>query len=140
MFEYIFKKYPEFFEEFVKEVLEIENVKTSNTFKVIREENKIDILIETDNDIFVIENKVKSHINGEKYIDTEDAKDNGDSDNEDKKDKSIEYTNQLIKYYNYVESKYPDKNRHYFIFKPDYNNIDAELVAKVEKAIKNIRD
>lgn len=140
MFEYFFKKYRELFEEFVKEVLEIENVKTSNTFKVIREENNIDILIETENDIFVIENKVKSHINGEKYIDTEDAKDNEDSDNEDKKDKSIEYTNQLIKYYNYVESKYPDKNRHYFIFKPDYNDIGAELVAKVEKASKDVND
>lgn len=140
MFAYFFKKEPELFEEFANEVLKVKNVKTTNTFEVIREENNIDILIETENDIFIIENKVKSHINGEKYIDTEDAQDKKDSDNEDKKDKSIEYTNQLIKYYNYVESKYPDKNRHYFIFKPTYNDIKAELDAKIEeiKASKDI--
>ncbi len=138
MFAYFFKKYPELFEEFAKEKLSqkdntLENFKIGKFFEITREENNIDILIETENDIFVIENKVKSHINGEKYIGTVDAQENENSDNEEKKDKSIEYTNQLIKYYNYVESKYPDKNRHYFIFKPDYNNTKAELDAKINE-------
>lgn len=144
MFAYFFKRYPDLFEEFAKNKLSkkdntLKDFKIRKYFEITREENNIDILIETDNDIFVIENKVKSHINGEKYIDTEDANDNEDSENEDKKDKSIEYTNQLIKYYNYVESKYPDKNRHYFIFKPDYNYTETELKQKI-KDISNKDD
>lgn len=149
MFSYFFKKYPEIFVCFANEVLNVKDVNTTNTFEVIREENNVDILIETDNDIFVIENKVKSHINGEKYIDdtsqnTNNSEEHNGIDSANKKNdivetdkKGIEYTNQLIKYYNYVESKYPQyKNKHYYIFKPDYNNTEEELRQKIEK-IKN---
>ena len=149
MFSYFFKKYPEIFVCFANEVLNVKDVNTANTFEVIREENNVDILIETDNDIFVIENKVKSHINGEKYIDdtsqnTNNSEEHNGIDSANKKNdivetdkKGIEYTNQLIKYYNYVESKYPQyKNKHYYIFKPDYNNTEEELRQKIEK-IKN---
>ena len=154
MFVYFFKKYPELFEEFVKEKLSkkdntLKNFERGKYFEIAREENNIDILIETENDIFIIENKVKSHINGEKYIDdtsqnTNNSEEHNGIDSANKKNdivetdkKGIEYTNQLIKYYNYVESKYPQyKNKHYYIFKPDYNNTEEELRQKIEK-IKN---
>lgn len=121
MFAYIFKKYPKEFEKIANEKLGCTNFSTGNKFEVLREENNIDILIHTENDIFAIENKIKSHINGEKYSDNITS------------DESIEYTNQLIKYHNYVESIKNGKNTHYFIFKPGYNDIETELKDKIEK-------
>lgn len=55
------------------------------------------------------ENKIKSNINGVRYDPY-----TGD------------YSNQLIKYYNIIEKNYKTQNRHYYIFKPDYNNISID--------------
>lgn len=151
MLAYFFRKYPDLFVDFANKKLKVKNIGINKTFEVIREENNIDLLIETEKDVFVIENKVKSHINGEKYVDEKspnlnNSEENNNSDFTNKKEnvdeidkKEIEYTNQLIKYYNYIENKYPNKEKHYFIFKPDYNNIEDELLQKI-KGIDNKAD
>lgn len=142
MFAYFFRKYPNKFKILAEKLLLEEkfNIDDKDEFEVLREENNIDILIRTKNDIFVIENKIKSHINGEKYIDNYEFGDENE-ENDDKKeeinnnkqkDKGVEYTNQLIKYYNYVESIKGNKKTHYFIFKPKYNDTETELKEKIK--------
>lgn len=127
MFAHFFKEYPAIFEIFVQKVLGIEEFKKGKTFEIAREENDIDIIIYTENDIFVIENKIKSHINGEKSK----KKQNDES-------QTAIYTNQLIKYYDYAEKEGDKKGKvtHYYIFKPDYNRIDDEL-EKIKNKNKN---
>lgn len=119
MFAYFFEKDEQLFNNFAKIVLEVADVTTKITYEVKREENKIDLLINTDNHVFVIENKIKSKINGEKY----------DFYNE-------KYQNQLTKYYNSVkkDEKYKNKNCTFYIFTPDYNKINInELQSKCGK-------
>lgn len=62
LFKYIFDSNPNAFIKFVKEVLEIKDF--SNDFMVLREKANIDLLILDKNNAIVIENKIKSSING----------------------------------------------------------------------------
>ncbi|MCR4665134.1 MAG: PD-(D/E)XK nuclease family protein [Paludibacteraceae bacterium] len=70
-FAYFMDKYPELVVEFAKEVLAKENIKvTDKPFYIIeREVNNVDILLENDEKVVVIENKVTSKINGVKVVD-----------------------------------------------------------------------
>lgn len=138
--------------------------KLSKDYVVTREEGNIDILIQDDNNIIVIENKIKSDINGWKT--------------ENKNSESV--TNQLHKYMHYVygdiwdktcykkvedkdnrylsikkfqdelksqeESKSQEepqkRNRHFFVLKPKYNNlsetsINEEIEDFEKKNVKN---
>lgn len=112
--------------------------KLSKDYVVTREEGNIDILIQDDNNIIVIENKIKSAINGWKT--------------ENKNSESV--TNQLHEYIHYVYGdiwdktgykkvedkdnrylsvkKFQDdsKQRHFFVLKPKYNNISEETINK----------
>lgn len=122
------------------------SVNLSKNYVVAREEGNIDILIQDDENIIVIENKIKSAINGWKT--------------ENKNSESV--TNQLHKYIHYVYGEVWDKNkscykkveetdkkylsgkksqeesksqeepqkrnRHFFILKPKYNNISEEAI------------
>lgn len=83
---------------------------TISRIKVRREENHIDIVVETDDSVFIIENKVRSALNGHAEKDI-----NGE-----------EFHDQLKRYYEYVEENYKEKNRYYFIFAPNYNPISKE--------------
>lgn len=77
---------------------------------VKRELKNIDILIDTEDSVIVIENKIKSAINGLQH----------DINGEIVKD-------QLVKYYQYVEDNFATKSKKaYLIFAPDYNNIKEE--------------
>jgi len=78
--------------------------------QVVREEENIDILVKSTNDIVVIENKIKSALNGHFVEDI-----NGE-----------QFRNQLVKYYTYIEKNYKNCNKHYFIFAPDYNSVNQE--------------
>lgn len=89
--------------------------------KVDREESNIDILVKSDVKTVVIENKIKSALNGHSEEDV-----NGE-----------EYRDQLKRYFEYVESKY--KNAKYFIFVPDYNPINQENFGEVEVDGKRIK-
>lgn len=122
------------------------SVNLSKNYVVAREEGNIDILIQDDENIIVIENKIKSDINGWKT--------------ENKNSESV--TNQLHKYIHYVYGEVWDKNkscykkveetdkkylsikkfqdesksqeeskkrnRYFFVLKPKYNNISEEAI------------
>ena len=78
-------------------------------FEIIRESRQnIDLWIESEKYIIVIENKIKSGINGKVNKDY----------------------NQLNKYYdftmNYIKENKLNKKPYFYIFKPDYNNINLK--------------
>ena len=63
-FAYFMGKYPALVREFAQRVLGI-NYSPTPEFHIVREsENNIDLFIEDRDRIIVIENKIKSHING----------------------------------------------------------------------------
>jgi len=99
---YYFKYNHKMFVKFTEEVLNIKEF--GKSFEIIRESmNNIDLWIQDENNIIVIENKIKSGING----------------------KNNEGT-QLDKYYNFAE-KYKKTNNidnaYYYVFAPNYNDI-----------------
>ena len=86
--------------------------------KVANKQDRIDIWIESDKDIIVIENKIKSGINGIA-----------------RKDYS-----QLNSYYEYAknESQKSGKSTHFYIFAPDYSKLDLTPFG-LEKIYRIIR-
>lgn len=109
LFQYIFSSRPEGFNLFVKEVLQAD-IKFSDNFVVEREKENMDLFITDGNSIIVIENKIKSQINGIR-----------------KNDNDKTSYSQLSKYYDYVEQQYPCEQKKYFLFAPDYNMIDLSV-------------
>jgi len=93
--EYLFGQEKKLFVEFAKNILYVRDF--SEKFSIYREKDNIDLLVEGEKDIIIIENKIKSKING----------------------------NQLSKYYNNVKKKY-NKKLHCFLFCPDYNIINKD--------------
>ena len=104
LFSYIFNQKKDVFKDFVNEVLGIGNFKIN--YRIVREKDNIDLLIENEDSVIIIENKIKSKINGEK------SKSSGKKES------------QLSKYYKEVSEKYSDKNLNFYIFAPDYNQIN----------------
>ena len=104
---YFFEQNRSVFTEFAEKILGVPSLKKS--YNVHREEKNIDILIEDENTIIVIENKIKSKINGEHH---------------DINGSKIQ--SQLCKYVEYVTNEYSTKKPYFFIFSPDYNRIDLE--------------
>lgn len=116
---FLFEQNRNVFVDFVSEVLNISNVKVD--FEISREKEHIDLWIEDENTVIVIENKIKSKINGERHdIDSEKVQ------------------SQLKKYYDYANKECPNKNRYFFIFTPDYNsmNLDKYETGNIYKIIK----
>ena len=105
MFAYFFMEYPEIFVKFAEEVL---GLAVAGNFTLAREENNIDILISDEKNYIVIENKVKSKINGIRH----DI--NGDM-----------IVSQLKKYHDYAISKAGERKASFYLFSPDYNYIDT---------------
>lgn len=97
------------FLQFTEEVLGIKGI--SLKYRVDREMDKIDLCIEDEHNIIVIENKIKSKING--------VKDSGK-----KTASSAAIDSQLSKYKAKMEKVHPDKRVYCYIFTPDYNYID----------------
>lgn len=54
----------EYCKAFIRDVLELEEDYCNDNYKVVREEHNVDILLKGDSHIIVIENKIKSDING----------------------------------------------------------------------------
>lgn len=94
------------FQKFAQEVLEIPHF--GNELKVIRERDNIDLWIEGENHAIVIENKIKSGING--------WKDSGENQLDDYYQKALGRTKDP------KDSAY-GKSIHCFIFTPNYNLI-----------------
>ena len=101
--------------DFVNEVLGIDDFKIN--YNIYREKDDIDLLIETENSVIIIENKIKSKING------------GNSLSSGKKE------SQLSKYVNNTNKKYGDKKIYFYIFAPDYNQINLDIYEKGNKQV-----
>lgn len=111
MLAYFFEQNRSVFLEFVKSVLGIDGF--SKEFRIIRESKyHIDLWIEDEHNIIVIENKIKSKINGEKH--------NLYGD---------EIQSQLMEYYKNAVADCLDKRIHCYIFSPDYNFINLSKYA-----------
>lgn len=109
MLEYIFNSDKKLFAKFVREELKINDF--TEDFEIKREDDNIDILIIEKNNVIVIENKIKSGINGvpQEYESC-----------------TADIPSQLSKYYDIVESKCKDFKRHYYILKPEYQYINKD--------------
>ncbi len=92
---------------FAKDVLHIE---ADENFTLKREFKNIDILIQDSKNLIVIENKIKSDINGRHDI----------------YGKIV--SSQLSKYYEYTQKnkEYENLKKHYFIFVPNHNRINTK--------------
>ena len=109
MFSYFFSNYQELFKQFAKDVLKI-NV--NDHYDIKREFHHIDLWIEDQEHVIVIENKIKSGINGV-------------SDRHDFSEDGL-VQSQLSKYYQYASHYAKEKNKNVicFICVPNYNKID----------------
>lgn len=136
---YYFRKYKSLYELLIKKLLEkseeqnklmqkknLENISLDSEKKIIREKEFIDIFIEDENNVFIIENKIKSRINGLS-----------------KKDEKLpqevlnkQIASQLSKYLANVKKEYPDKKRIPVIFMPNHNKIDLNNYIKGNEYIE----
>ena len=112
LFTYIFNNKKDIFKDFTKEIL---NLDFTTKFNIYREKDNIDLLIENEDLAIIIENKIKSKINGEK------------SNISGKKE------SQLSKYVKIAKEKYSDKKLYFYIFAPDYNQINLEIYENGDK-------
>ena len=106
-FAYFINRYPHLFQNFIKEQYGRE---IGDIVSIHREEYNIDILVRTESELIVIENKIKSHINGRVF------------------DRHSDEGNrtQLEKYYKYGTGKADEENREalFCLLTPNYNDID----------------
>ena len=121
---YFFQNYPDMFEQFADEVLGLKDatIPEDNPLWITREEKRMDLKIVTDKYYIIIENKIKSGINGIKK--------------DEQKSNKIE--SQLSKYYDLAvkevkalkgttdENVIKDTIKGY-IFCPEYNDIKSSL-------------
>ncbi len=106
---YYFQYNRAIFQKFAKEVLGVADF--APRFEIVRESNdNIDLWVEDEKHILVIENKIKSGLNGLK------------DDNYSQLNKYQEYTEEQIAD---PENESYQKDSHYYIFTPDYNQIDT---------------
>ncbi|HFI0271140.1 TPA: PD-(D/E)XK nuclease family protein [Streptococcus suis] len=117
MFAYFFNINRTAFSRFAKKVLSID---IQTDFTIEREKKHIDLLICDKNNVIVIENKIKSSING--IHDRHDICSNL-------------VQSQLKKYYQFVttDAEYSKKVVSCFIFSPNYNHIDLSKFSCGEK-------
>ena len=117
MFAYFFDINRDAFSRFAQKVLSVD---MQTDFTIEREKNNIDLLISDKNNAVVIENKIKSSINGI---------------NERHDIYSNQVQSQLKKYYQFVttDDEYRKKTVSCFIFSPNYNRIELSKFSCGEK-------
>ncbi len=118
MLAYFFEQNRKVFAEFAKEVLHVESFSTQ--FDVEREKDHIDLQLEDDKHLLIIENKIKSKINGERHDPSSDK-----------------FNSQLHDYYK-LSKKYTDDNGkelRCYVFAPDYNYINLEKYIDGDKYV-----
>ena len=110
---YYLKNYPHLAEQFAYNILGI--TLHANNLEAKREYQNIDLWLEDDNSIVVIENKIKSGINGVNM------------ERHDLKSELIQ--SQLSKYYSFAEEEAKKKNKqtYYYILLPDYSYKNEDL-------------
>ena len=109
-FAFFMERYPDLLVRFAKEEL---GCSFSTDFNVAREEGNIDLLIRGGNKIVVVENKVKSHINGLIF---------------NRKSNQLDST-QLEKYYEFAKKEAKEKgwDTAFYLLTPNYNDIDLSV-------------
>lgn len=112
MFQYFLKTDKKLFEKFMREVL---GLNPQGSYTIGREIENIDLFIEDETNIVVIENKIKSAINGVRHDIYSDL-----------------VQSQLSKYYNYAAQNKNGKEISCFIFSPNYNKINIKGFEKSE--------
>lgn len=110
MFAYIFESNPTGFQKFAQKCLGVSH--WGNTFEIKREYKNIDILLSDGKKVLIIENKIKSGLNGK-----------------------IEDKDQLDKYWKIIakDPAYKGCESYGFVFVPDYNSDVMEEVQKQHK-------
>lgn len=116
LFKYIFESNINAFQKFAKDVL---NVNLDKNISIKREQHCnfnnvngfIDLFITDNQNTIVIENKIKSGING--VSSRHDIYSN-------------EIQSQLTCYKGYIDENFSDKQNHFFIFAPNYNHVDIK--------------
>ena len=103
-----FMQSPKVFAAFCKETLGIKSIDQNYTIERETQDN-IDLLIQDRNNVIVIENKIKSGINGIRH----DVYSN-------------EIQSQLCKYYDFANDIANGRTVSCFIFSPDYNYLDIK--------------
>ena len=141
MLYYYFINYPKLTQGFVKNFLDIT---LSDNFTVEREKERMDVRIIDDQSYIILENKIKSSING-MHTKVEDLKANEKKSNEKKTsytytvdgfraDENGKYISQLSVYYQKAEdkNKHDNKPRKIYgrILTPNYNAFDNEELEK----------
>lgn len=109
-FAFFMERYPDLLVRFAKEEL---GCGFSTDFNVAREEGNIDLLIRGGNKIIIVENKVKSHINGLIF---------------NRKSNQLDRT-QLEKYYEFAKKEAKEKgwDTAFYLLTPNYNDIDLSV-------------
>ena len=109
MFNHFFTNHPKLFKDFAHTVM---NLKISEEFSIKREFHNIDLWVEDEESILVIENKIKSGINGVSI--RHDFSEDG------------LVQSQLSKYYEFAikEGEKHNKKVYLYIFVPNYNKLD----------------
>lgn len=109
-FAFFMERYPDLLVRFAREEL---GCSFSTDFDVAREEGNIDLLVRGGNKIVVVENKVKSHINGLIF---------------NRKSNQLDRT-QLEKYYEFAKKEAKEKgwDTAFYLLTPNYNDIDLSV-------------
>lgn len=140
LFFYIFKSCPKLFRDFAIEKLKIKEIDISQDIKVVREEGNIDLLIvdQKKETLIVIENKIKSGINGlrhdinDKIVGnqlckymyyTHGYKVDKVKDKKENKYEFKEFSDKEREIKNYSEYKH----RYFYIFAPEYKNFGEKV-------------
>ena len=112
LFRFFFSNYHDLFIGFAKDVLKVD---IGEKYEIKREFHNIDLWIEDRDDVIVIENKVKSGING---VSPRHDFNNGGL-----------VQSQLLKYYQFATNYGKEKNKKVscFLFVPNYNHLDLSV-------------
>ena len=112
MFHYFLSDDEHLFSKFMSGIL---GLKTKGKHSIQRETEHIDLLIQDDINIVVIENKIKSGINGLRHDIYGDL-----------------IQSQLLDYHKYADEHAKNRKKSFYIFAPDYNRIDLRNYEKSE--------
>ena len=112
MFHYFLSEDKELFKDFMSDVL---GLRTKGKYSIQREKEHIDLLIQDDENIVVIENKIKSGINGLRHDIYGDL-----------------VQSQLLDYHKYADEHARNRKESFYIFAPNYNKIDLRNYEKSE--------
>ena len=152
MFYYLFTEYPTLLQAFCSQVLELDVKLEAGKYQVEREKDRMDLRVIGDDYYIILENKIKSSING-MHSQKEDEKNAEKNKKKAKeKDKNIvpqeeysykngyridndeKYISQLCVYYGKAIEKMKAKERvHAFILAPNYMHIDKSFLDRYSK-------